>query len=59
MNADTFCLGKNFVLLKYTQKMVNVYAYNKSLKPIKGVTTMNGATAWDDLVTQHTYIQLQ
>ena len=55
-NADTCCPGKHLVILKYTRRTADVYAYDKSLKPIEGVTIVNGATAWDDPLTQHTYI---
>ena len=55
-NADTCCLGKNFVILEYTRRTADVYTYEKSLKPIKGVPIVNSATAWNEPVTQHTYI---
>ena len=48
-------LGKNFVILEYTRRTADVYAYKKSLKLIEGVPIVNGATAWDDPVTRHTY----
>ena len=53
-NSDTCCLGKNFVILEYTRRTADVYAYEKSLKIIEGLPLVNGATAWDDPVTQHT-----
>ena len=56
MNAYTCCIGKHFVILKYTQRTGNVYTCNKSLKPTEGVPIVNGVTAWDDPGTQHTYI---
>ena len=55
-NADMCCLGLNFVILEYKQRMADVYDYKKSLKPIEGVPIVNDATAWDYPVTQHTYI---
>ena len=33
-NADTCCLGKNFVILNYTRRTADVYAYDKSIRPI-------------------------
>ena len=33
-NADTCCLGKNFVILEYIRRLADVYAYNQSIKPI-------------------------
>jgi len=55
-NADTCCLGKNFVILEYTRRAADVYAYDKSIKPIENVPIVSGATAWDDPVTGDTYI---
>ena len=40
-------LGKNFVILEYTRRTADVYAYKKSLKLIEGVPIVN--------VTRHTY----
>ena len=45
-NADTCCLGKNFVILEYTRR---------AIKPIENVPIVS-ATAWDDPVTGDTYI---
>ena len=36
-NADTCCLGKNFIVLEYTQRAADVYAYIKDIEPIVGV----------------------
>ena len=55
-NADTCCLGKNFVILEFTQRAADVYAYIKDIAPIVGVTILSRATAWDDPVTGHAYI---
>ena len=33
-----------------------MYAYEKPIKPIEGVPIINGATAWDDPVSNQTYI---
>ena len=44
-NADTCCLGKNFVILEYTQRTADVYAYMKDITPIVGVPIVSGATA--------------
>ena len=55
-NADTCCLGKNFVVLEYTIRTADVYAYDKSIKPIEGVPIVTGATAWDHPVTNETFI---
>ena len=55
-NADTCCLGKNFVILEYTQRTADVYAYDKAIKPLQNVPIVTGATAWDDPITGETYI---
>lgn len=55
-NADTCCLGKNFIILEPTRRTADVYAYDKSIKPIEGVPIVNGATAWDDPITGQTLI---
>ena len=33
-----------------------MYSYDKSTKPIEGVPIVTGAMAWDDPITQQTYI---
>ena len=54
--ADTCCFVKNYVILKNTSRTANVYAYDTSIKPLEGVPIVSGATAYDDLVTNTTYI---
>ena len=55
-NADTCCLGRNFVVLNPTFRTADVYAYDTSIKPIENVPIVSGATAYDDPVTGITYI---
>ena len=55
-NVDTCCLGKNFVILEFTQQAANVYAYIKDIAPIVGIPIVSGAIAWDDPLTRQTYI---
>ena len=55
-NADTCCLGKNYVILKNTSRTAEVYAYDTSIKPLEGVPIVSGATAYDDLETNMTFI---
>ena len=55
-NVDTCCLGKNFVILEYSRRVADVYAYGQSIKPIQGVPIINGTTAWDDPESNQTYI---
>ena len=47
-DADTCCLGKNFIIWKSTRREADVYAYDKSYKPITNVPIVTGATAYDD-----------
>ena len=55
-NADTCCLGSNFIVLENTRRTADVYAYDKSIKPISNVPILSGATACDDPNTGETYI---
>jgi hypothetical protein len=55
-NADTCCLGKNFIVLSPTSRTADVYAYDTSIKPIENVPIISGATAYDDPITGNTYI---
>ena len=55
-NADTCCLGTNFIVLAYTTRMADVYAYDESIQPIENVPIVSGATAFDDPTTGLTYI---
>jgi hypothetical protein len=55
-NADTCCLGQNFIVLNYTNRTADVYAYDKSYKPQEGVPIVAGGTAYDDPTTGTTYI---
>ena len=55
-NADTCCLGRNFIVLEYTRRTADVYGYDKAIKPIEDVPIVSGATAWDDPNTGETFI---
>jgi hypothetical protein len=55
-NADTCCLGRNFVVLHSTFRTADVYAYDTSIKPIENVPIVSGATAYDDATTGTTFI---
>ena len=55
-NADTCCLGRNFVVLQYTERTADVYSYNSSYVPLHNVPIVSGAKAWDDLVDGTTWI---
>jgi hypothetical protein len=55
-NADTCCLGQNFLVLNLTYRTADVYAYDTSIKPIENVPIVSGATVFDDLLTGNTYI---
>ena len=55
-NADTCCLGKNFLVQSYTNRTVDVYSYNTSTAPITDVPIVTGVTAWDCPSTGNAYI---
>ena len=55
-NADTCCLGKNFVVLQAIYRIADVYAYDTSIKPIENVPIVSGATAYDDPISGQTII---
>ena len=55
-NADTCCLGRNFVVLEYTTRTADVYAYDKEIAPLNNVPIYSGATSWDDPASVKTYI---
>ena len=45
-NADTCCLGDNFIVLSYTNTTADVYPYNDSYEPITNVPIVSGATTY-------------
>jgi hypothetical protein len=55
-NADTCCLGKNFIVLNYTSRTADAYAYDKSYKPQEGVPIIAGRASYDDPTTGTTFI---
>ena len=50
-NADTCCLGTNFVILKITQRTADVYPYDSSYEPLHNVPIVTGATVYTDRST--------
>ena len=44
------------MILQYTMRTADVYAYDKSIKPIENVPIVTGATAWDNPITNETFI---
>ena len=54
-NADTCCLGQNFIPLSYTQRMAEVFAYDQAL-PSTTVPIVSGATAYTSPENGTTYI---
>ena len=46
-NADTCCLGKNFIPLSYTNRSADVYPYTDAYKPLENVPIVSAATAYD------------
>ena len=55
-HADTFVLGKNFIILHYTGRICDVYPYTDSYEGITGVQIVTGATAWTCPETGETFI---
>ena len=55
-NADTCCLGQNFVITSYMSRTADVYPYDSSYKPIQNIPIVSGATAWTDAANGVTYI---
>ena len=55
-NADTCYLGRKTVVLEYTTRTVDVYAYDNYIAPLNDVPVVRGATAWDDPASGKTYI---
>ena len=48
-NADTWCVGKNFVVLEMTRRNANVYTYDSdNYEPFHNVPIVSLATAYDD-----------
>ena len=54
-NADTCCLGRNFVVLEYTTRMADAYAHDKEIAPLNDIPIVSGATSWDDPASVKTY----
>ena len=54
-NADTCCLGKNWIVYNYTSRTADVYPYDQAYKPAKDVPIVTGASAYTDS-TDTTYI---
>ena len=57
-DADTCCLGQNFIVYKYTRRTADVYAYDKSYSPATNIPIVTGATAYDDPISGKTFILL-
>ena len=55
-NADTCCLGNNFIVLQYTERTADVYPYDSSYSPLLNVPIGTGATAQDDPDTGITWL---
>lgn len=48
-NADTCCLGKNFIVLNSSFWTADGYAYETSIQPLENVPIVTGATAYNDV----------
>ena len=57
-DADTYCLGSNFTVYKYTRRTADVYFYDKSYTPATNVSIVTGATAYDNPTSGKIFILL-
>lgn len=57
-NTDTCCLGSNFIVLAYMNKMSDVYPYDSTYELIDNVPIVSGATVYNNGNTGQTYILL-
>ena len=55
-HADTCVFGPNFVILAYTGRECDVYAYSSTLDAVTGVQIVSGATAWTHPETGETFV---
>ena len=55
-HADTCVFGPNFVILAYTGRECDVYAYSSILDAVTGVLIVSGATAWTHPETGETFV---
>ena len=55
-NADTCCLGKNWIVTGFTRRTADVYAYNKSIEPVINLPIVWDVTAYDCPRTRTTYL---
>ena len=46
-NADTCCLGANFIPISFTNRTADVYPYDDSYEPAHNIPIVSGATAFD------------
>ena len=46
-NADTCCLGQNFIPLYYTNRSADVYPYSDAYAPMENIPIVTAATAFD------------
>ena len=56
-DADTCCLGKNFLIYSHTNRSAEVYSYDKTIPP-KIIPIVTGATCYDNRQTGETVILL-
>ena len=55
-DADTCCLGDNFMIREHTTEQVDVHACDQTIKPLSNAPVVSRAAAWDDPVTNQTHI---
>ena len=55
-NADTCCLGRNWIITAYSRITADIYAYDKSIKPVENVPIVQAVTAYDCHHTKKMYL---
>ena len=55
-NADTCCLGKNFIFMAITERTADVYLYDTSYEPMYNVPIVTGASTYTNINTGISFI---
>ena len=57
-NADTCCLGVNFIIMNMTERTADVYPYDPSYKPLHNVPIVTGATTVMNTANGRSFIMI-
>ena len=55
-NANTYCLGTNFIVIEMTESTSNVHPYNNSYEPMYNVPMVTGTSTYRDINTDRYFI---